>query len=128
MGTLVRIYIPGPLRSYTGERGEVAVQAVAGASVGSLLDELDARFPGIRFRMIDEAGRIREHIRFFVDGERAGDLTVKAGEELQIICAISGGREPLRQPRRLHGQEGTQQFGSTSDRERVREESYGNPR
>jgi sulfur-carrier protein len=128
VGTPVRIYIPGPLRSYTRERAEVAVEAGSEATVGTLLDGLEAQFPGIRFRMIDEAGRIREHIRLFVDGERAGDLGVKAGKELQIICAISGGTEPSGAPRRQDGQEGTQQFGSTTDRRRIREESYGNPR
>ena len=116
MSAEVRVYIPGPLRSYTRERGECVVKAAAGASVGDLLEALEGQFPGIRFRMIDEAGRIREHIRLFVDGERAGALNVKAGKELQIICAISGGWEPLEEPRRLDGQEGTQQSGSRADR------------
>lgn len=116
MGAHVRVYIPGPLRSYTRERGECVVESEAGASVGDLLESLERQFPGIRFRMIDEAGRIREHIRLFVDGERAGALSVKAGKELQIICAISGGREPLEEPQRLDGQEGIQQSGSGTDR------------
>lgn len=116
MSAEVRVYVPGPLRSYTRERAECVVEAEAGASVGDLLEALEGQFPGIRFRMIDEAGRIREHIRLFVDGERAGELSVKAGKELQIICAISGGRKPLGEPRRLDGQEGIQQFGSRSDR------------
>jgi len=87
----VRVYIPGPLRSYTKERAEVSLELPEGASMRALLEELELRFPGIHFRMIDEAGRIREHIRLFVEGEQATSLDAPAGKEVQIICAISGG-------------------------------------
>jgi molybdopterin converting factor small subunit len=68
-----------------------------GATLGQALADLDRQFPGMRFRMIDEQGRIREHIRFFVNQELARELGMglRDGDELQIICAISGGG-PLR--------------------------------
>ena len=87
----VRVYIPGPLRSYTKERADVSLEVPQGATMRKLLEELDLRFPGIRFRMIDEADQIREHIRLFVEGEQAASLDVPCGKEVQIICAISGG-------------------------------------
>jgi sulfur-carrier protein len=83
----VRVLIPQPLRSYTGApevRG-------AGATIADVLLDLDARFPGIRFRMIDEQDRVRPHIRFFVDGVMAMSLSERAGEELMIVAALSGG-------------------------------------
>ena len=53
--------------------------------------------------MIDEADRIREHIRLFVEGEQATGLDVPAGKEVQIICAISGGLQRGRDSERLLG-------------------------
>lgn len=84
------VLIPSPLRSYTGNRSQVAA---AGASVAELLGDLDRRYPGIRFRMIDEQDGIRTHIKIFVRGEqvRRLDAPVAAADEVIIITAISGG-------------------------------------
>ncbi len=86
----MRVSIPSPLRSYTGD--EVEVQA-HGMTLAELLEDLDGSFPGIRFRMIDEQGRIREHIRLFVNSELSRDLArgLSEGDHVQILCAISGG-------------------------------------
>jgi molybdopterin converting factor small subunit len=55
--------------------------------------DLETRFPGMRFRMIDEQGRIRQHIRLYVNTEMASDLGVKvaSGDTVHLICALSGG-------------------------------------
>ena len=84
------VFVPTPLRSYTKNRAEVNA---AGATVGELMLDLDRQFPGMRFRMINEQDGIREHIRIFVNGEAATNLAVKlqAKDEVQIICALSGG-------------------------------------
>jgi len=83
------VVVPTPLRSYT--RGEATVEA-RGATLGAVLADLERQFPGMRFRMIDEQDRVRQHIRFFVGGELAKSLEVPVGEqEVQIICALSGG-------------------------------------
>ena len=83
----MKVLIPHPLRSYTGA-AEVPGQ---GETIADVLADLDARFPGIRFRMIDEQERVRPHIRFFVDGVLATSLGARAGEELMIVAALSGG-------------------------------------
>jgi hypothetical protein len=66
---------------------------VAGATLRELLDGLDARYPGIRFRIIDEQDRIRPHIRFFAGGEIVHSIAQPLGpeSEVQIVCALSGG-------------------------------------
>jgi molybdopterin synthase sulfur carrier subunit len=86
----VRVRIPTPLRSYTG--GEAEVEAI-GATVADLLDDLDRRYPGIKFRMVDEAGRLREHMNIFVRRERCKDLStsVEPLDEVVIMQALSGG-------------------------------------
>ncbi len=86
----MRVAIPSPLRSYTGGREHVQAR---GATLAELLADLDRDFPGIRFRMIDEQGRIRVHIRLFVNAELARDLSraLTEGDDVQILCALSGG-------------------------------------
>jgi sulfur-carrier protein len=85
----MKVIIPSPLRSYTVER-EVDAR---GATLAELVLDLDRRYPGIRFRMIDEQGSIRPHIRFFVNGELVQELAVPLGpaDEVQIVQALSGG-------------------------------------
>ena len=87
--TGVRVFIPSPLRSYTRAR-EVEAD---GATVGAALNDLDARYPGLRFRLVDEQDRIRRHMRVFVNGEQTFDLgrTLGPGDSLQIVQALSGG-------------------------------------
>jgi molybdopterin converting factor small subunit len=66
---------------------------VEGATLGAVLEVLDLRYPGLRFRIIDEQDRIRPHIRFFVSGEIVDSLAhpLKPEDEVQIVCALSGG-------------------------------------
>jgi molybdopterin converting factor small subunit len=85
----LKVRIATPLLSYTGTR-EVEAQ---GATVGELLDDLERRHPGLRFRMVDEQGRIRPHMRIFVNREavRGLDAPLAAGDDVQILQALSGG-------------------------------------
>jgi molybdopterin converting factor small subunit len=85
----MKVLIPTPLRSYT-RAGEVEA---AGGSLAELLADLDRRFPGVRFRMVDEQDAVRPHIRIFVNGEQVFDLThgLKPTDAVQIVQALSGG-------------------------------------
>lgn len=85
----MRVLIPSPLRSYTDSR---EVEA-SGATVAQVLDDLERRYPGIRFRMIDEQECVRRHIRFFVNGEQVFELSrrLDGADELVIVQALSGG-------------------------------------
>ncbi|MGH7272918.1 MAG: MoaD/ThiS family protein [Nitrospiria bacterium] len=86
----MKVYIPTPLRSYTKQRAEVEA---AGTTLEELLSDLDRRYPGFRFRIINEQDTLREHIKIFINQDQVQDLTVplKPGDEVQIICALSGG-------------------------------------
>ncbi len=86
----MEVHIPSPLRSYT--KGESEVEAT-GATVNALLDDLDRQFPGLKYRMIDEQGRIRQHMRVFVNGEQTFDLSLALNptDRVQILQALSGG-------------------------------------
>lgn len=84
------VLIPPPLHSYTAGRERVES---AGSSLAECLGNLEARYPGIRFRMIDEQDRIRPHIKIFVNARPALtlDLPLAEGDSVQIVCALSGG-------------------------------------
>jgi molybdopterin converting factor small subunit len=85
----VKVLIPSPLLSYTQVR-EVEAE---GATLGALLADLDRRYPGIRFRMVDEQDQIRPHMRVFVNGEQVMALRhgLAPTDAVQIIQALSGG-------------------------------------
>lgn len=87
---MTTVNIASPLRSYT--QGAARVSA-SGATVQDILADLDRRYPGIRFRMIDEQDRIRQHIRIFVNTESVSDLSqrVRENDAVHLICALSGG-------------------------------------
>jgi molybdopterin converting factor small subunit len=86
----MRVLIPNPLRSYTNDARTVEGH---GRTLDELAANLDRRFPGLRFRVIDEQGHIRPHIKFFVNGQQVRELAgaVSETDEVMIVCALSGG-------------------------------------
>lgn len=85
----MNVLIPGALQSYTGV-SQVVTEA---ATVGELFDRLEQRYPGIRFRVIDEQERFRHHMRCFVNGVQTFDLgkTLSPQDDIVILQALSGG-------------------------------------
>ena len=86
----MQIQIPTPLRSYTAD--EKYVEA-SGATLDDRLLDLDRRFPGIRFRVVDEQGRLRPHMRIFVNRAVEDELStaLSEGDEVVLMQALSGG-------------------------------------
>jgi len=86
----VKVYVPSALRSYTDQKDEVEA---GGATLDELLRELDQRYPGFRFRIIDEQDSIRPHIKIFVNYNQARELSAKVlpEDEVSILLALSGG-------------------------------------
>ena len=62
----MKVRIPTPLRSYTAAAKVVEAD---GATVAEVLADLDRQFPGIRFRVVDEQGRLRTHMKVFVGND-----------------------------------------------------------
>ena len=85
----MKVLIPGPLLSYTKK----SVVDADGATIAELVADLDRRYPGLRFRVIDEQDRMRAHIRFFVNGEQVFDMSrpLHPSDFVQIVQALSGG-------------------------------------
>ena len=86
----MKVVLPTALAEYTGRRREVEAH---GATLGALLDDLDRRFPGLRFRVIDEQGAVRAHIKIFVNRLLEASLAraLAPGDEVLVVAALSGG-------------------------------------
>jgi len=91
----VKVRIPTPLQRLTG--GKEEVEAAPG-KVMDIVKALDGRFPGIGER-ISEGGKIRRFVNIYVNEEdirflQAEETEVKDGDEVSIVPAIAGGRNP----------------------------------
>jgi molybdopterin synthase sulfur carrier subunit len=91
--TAVQVLIPTPLRGYTGGESRVPV---SGDTVGEVLTDLNAQYPGIGERIRESDGEIRRFVNVFVNGQNVRRLQgaatpVNAGDEIGIIPAMAGG-------------------------------------
>jgi sulfur-carrier protein len=89
----VTVRIPTPLRKLTNEQELISV---ASGTIGSAIAELQAKFPGIRERLVDESGQVRRFVNVYVNEEdirflQQSDTPLKDGDEVSIIPAIAGG-------------------------------------
>lgn len=92
----VTFLIPGYLATFA--KGQRAV-ALGGSprTVQDALESLWTEHPGLRDRIVDEQGAVRQHINVFVAGESirfAGGLAtpVPEGAEILVVPAVSGGK------------------------------------
>ena len=89
----VSVRIPTPLRRFTADQSDVEV---SGATVGEVLDNLEAQHSGIRENLVEETGAIRRFVNIYVNEEDIrfldGPATpVKDGDQVTIVPAIAGG-------------------------------------
>ena len=87
------VHVPGPLRQYTGGASTIEI---APGTVSEVLARLDVLHPGIAARVLDDQGRVRQHVNLFlneesVKGKDIRRLAVNAGDRLQILPSVSGG-------------------------------------
>ncbi|MGH8908007.1 MAG: ubiquitin-like small modifier protein 1 [Egibacteraceae bacterium] len=91
----VTIRIPTPLRTVTGGNTTVSVD---GATAGEVIKALDAAYPGIGERVLDDTGQVRRFVNIFIDDEdirfaRGLDTPVRDGATVSIIPAVAGGTQ-----------------------------------
>lgn len=89
------IHIPGALREFTAGRAEVAI-AFSRGTVADVLSGLWSLYPGVRDRIVNEQGQVRQHINVFIGNENiryTGGLAspVADGADVTIVPAVSGG-------------------------------------
>lgn len=89
----VKVRIPAPLQKITQNKPEVISEA---GNIRELILDLERQFPGIKERLLDENGKIRRFINFYVDDEdirflKQDETPLNEGSEVSIIPAIAGG-------------------------------------
>lgn len=89
----VSVRIPTILRNYTGDKSQVTAE---GDVLSAVIDSLEADFPGIKARIVDEDGKIRRFVNVYVaeeDVRFASGLDTKTpeGTQVSIIPAVAGG-------------------------------------
>lgn len=89
----VSVRIPTILRTYTGGESEVSA---SGATLAEVLDDLDASFPGIKGRILDESGALRRFVNVYVGNDDVRFLDELAtptpdGSQISVIPAVAGG-------------------------------------
>jgi len=89
----VTVRIPAPLRRLTGGQEVVSTD---GSRLRECIEALEAQFPGLKERLVDEAGQIRRFVNIYVNGEdvrflQGLDTPLKPGDEVSIVPAVAGG-------------------------------------
>jgi sulfur-carrier protein len=85
----MKVLIPGALRSYTRESHVEA----AGDTLDALFTDLERRYPGLRFRVVDEQNLLRPNMRVFVNGVGVRELqhALQPDDLVAVVLALSGG-------------------------------------
>jgi len=89
----VSVRIPTILRSYTGGDAEVSTEA---GTLRDVIAGLDAAYPGLGGRILDEGGKLRRFVNVYVGEEdvrqaQGLDTQVPPGVQVSVIPAVAGG-------------------------------------
>ncbi len=89
----VSVRVPTILRTYTAGESEVSAE---GSTLSEVLDSLDATYPGIKGRIVDEQGALRRFVNVYVGNDDVRFLDGLAtstadGAQVSVIPAVAGG-------------------------------------
>lgn len=96
MSSTVAVRVPTILRTYTGGESDVSVSVSEGATLADVVTALDAAYPGIAARVLDDSGQIRRFVNVYVDDDDvrfASGLQTPTpdGTKVSVIPAVAGG-------------------------------------
>ena len=89
----ITVKVPTIFRAQT--RGSPSVEA-SGRTLRDLLDDLDVRYPGLKYRIVDDEGELHRFVNLYVNDEDVRylaslDTTVQEGDTVSILPAVAGG-------------------------------------
>ena len=89
----VTVRIPTPLRRVTNGVDKVTVE---GETLSAIIVGLDEQYPGLKERLCDEEGELRNFVNIYVNGEDVRFLdglgtAINTGDEISIVPAVAGG-------------------------------------
>ena len=89
----ITVRIPTPLRRVTNGEEKVTVE---GSNLNEVIGSLDDQYPGIKARICNDQGDLRNFVNVYVNGEDVRFLegletSTKTGDEISIVPAVAGG-------------------------------------
>ena len=89
----VEVRLPTLLRPHVGGQSVVTAD---GATVGEVLSDLVARFPGLQGQLVTEAGDLHRFVNVYVNDDDVRymdklDTKVGEGDTVSILPAVAGG-------------------------------------
>ena len=89
----VMVRIPTPLRRLTQGEDKVSVD---GEKLGEVVNALEAKFPGIKDRLCDDSGELRNFVNIYINGEDVRfhdglNTDTSDGDEISVVPAVAGG-------------------------------------
>lgn len=90
---MATVFVPTPLRRLTGGNAKVVVDA---ANIGGVLAAVDAQYPGVSEKLLDEDGNVKRFINIFLNDDEIRGLQgletpVTADDRVSIVPAMAGG-------------------------------------
>ncbi len=91
---MATVLVPTPLRRLTGGQSKVTVE---GQDIGSLIQAIDQKFPGIAEKVLDGDGNVKRFINVFVNDSEIRTLQglqtpVNDSDRVSIVPAMAGGQ------------------------------------
>lgn len=88
----IEVRIPTILRTYTGD---AKIVEAAGSTLSEVIDDLEVRHPGLKDRLVDDAG-LRRFINVYLNDEDVRFIdglgsTTRDGDSITILPAVAGG-------------------------------------
>ncbi len=89
----VQVVLPRALREYSHGKETVNLNA---ATLAEIVAQLNARFPGLGYRLLDDQGRMRRYVLVFVNDESVAhlapeDVPLRDGDVVHILPSVAGG-------------------------------------
>jgi len=87
------IRFPAAMKYYVEDQSEIEVPA---SSVTELLAALAARYPSLKFHLLDSDGKLRRHFNIFVNGEHIRELNgldtaLHPDDKILLLASAAGG-------------------------------------
>ena len=89
----ITVRIPTPLRRVTDGQDKVDTE---GETLKQIIDSMESQYPGIKERLCDADGNLRNFVNVYVNGEDVRfldgiDSATGDGDEVSIVPAVAGG-------------------------------------
>ncbi len=89
----VRLELPTGLRQYAGGKDSFEVRA---GTLADAIARLNAEYPGLAYRLLDDQGRMRRFVLVFVNEDPVAhlppeDVRLKGGDTVHILPSVAGG-------------------------------------